>query len=85
MKNVTVSMDEDLARRARVAAARMGKSVSRYVGEATLEKVEADEAGQAREIRNVQLEALERVWSGQMWDVTTDGRMPTAEERNARR
>lgn len=33
MKNVTVSMDEDVARWARVHAAKQGQSVSRMIGE----------------------------------------------------
>jgi len=33
--------------------------------------------------RNREMKALERVLSGPMWDVTENGRMPTAEERNA--
>jgi len=84
MKNITISMDDDLAQRARVAAARAGKSVSKYLAEATREKIEADEkSGEGR--RNTQLEALERIFAGPKWDVTENGRMPTAEERNARR
>jgi hypothetical protein len=34
--------------------------------------------------RNRQLEALERILAGPKWDVTENGRMPTADERNAR-
>ena len=83
MKNVTISMDEDLARRTRVAAAEAGLSVSRYLAEAAREKIETD--AQKSASRNRQLEALERILAGPKWDVTIDGRMPTAEERNARR
>jgi hypothetical protein len=36
-------------------------------------------------MRNRQAEALDRILAGPMWDVTEDGRMPTAEQRNARR
>lgn len=78
-------MDDELARRARVAAARAGKSVSRYLGEAAREKIEAEEAIAAKETRNRQREALEKILAGPKWDVTENGRMPTAEERNARR
>lgn len=84
MRNVTISMDDELLRDARVAAAKAGKSVSKYLSEATREKLEADDP--ARETtRNRQLEALERIFTGPKWDVTENGRMPTAEERNARR
>jgi len=75
-------MDEDLAQRARVAAARAGKSVSKYMAEAAREKIEADE--KTGPGRNRQLEALERIFAGPQWDVTDNGKMPTAEERNAR-
>ncbi|PSJ60594.1 ribbon-helix-helix protein, CopG family [Kumtagia ephedrae] len=82
MKNVTISMDDELARRTRVAAARAGKSVSKYLAEAAREKMNAEETA---ELRNPQLEALERLWASPKWNVTENGRMPTAEERNARR
>lgn len=85
MKNVTISMDDELARRARVAAARAGKSVSKYMAEATQVRIEADEKRAAESGRNRQAEALERIFAGPEWDVTENGRMPTAEERNARR
>lgn len=85
MKNVTISMDDDLAQRARVAAARAGKSVSKYMAEAAREKIEADEKAAPDKRRNLQREALERIFAGPKWDVSENGRMPTAEERNARR
>ena len=85
MKNVTISMDEDLAQRARVAAARAGKSVSKYLSEAAREKIEAEEGAATKETRNRQVEALQKIFAGPKWDVTENGRMPTAEERNARR
>lgn len=86
MKNVTISMDETLARSIRVAAAKAGQSVSRYLSEAGQRRMEQDEGlvlDDAR--RKRQMDALERVLSGPAWDVTVDGRMPTADERNARR
>ncbi|HHZ10410.1 MAG TPA: ribbon-helix-helix protein, CopG family [Rhizobiales bacterium] len=83
MKNVTISMDDDLAQRTRVAAAQAGMSVSKFLAEAAREKIagDAEKSGS----RNRQLEAVERILAGPKWDVTVDGRMPTAEERNARR
>jgi hypothetical protein len=39
MKNVTVTMDEDLLRRARVAAAHEGKSLSRFVAETVEQRI----------------------------------------------
>ena len=85
MKNVTISMDDELAQRARVAAARAGKSVSKYMSEAAREKIEADEKAASKQDRNRQLEALRSVLAMPKWDVTENGRMPTSEERNARR
>jgi hypothetical protein len=86
MKNITISMDEALAQRIRVAAAHAGQSVSRYLAEAGQRRVELDEHRPLDEAkRKRQLEALERIMSGPKWDVTIDGRMPTAEQRNARR
>lgn len=82
MKNVTISMDEDLAQRARVAAARAGKSVSKYLSEAAFEKVERDE--QIAGGRNLQREALDKILAGQGWSVMRDGRMPNSDERNER-
>jgi hypothetical protein len=86
MKNVTISMDDALAQRIRVAAARAGESVSRYMAEAGRQRVEQEEKSTIDEDkRRRQREALARILSGPKWDVTVDGRMPTADERNARR
>ena len=84
MKNIAISMDDETALRTRVAAAKAGKSVSKYLAEAAREKIEADEAA-AGHRRNRQLEALEHILAGPKWDVTENGRMPTGKERNARR
>jgi len=83
MKNVTISMQDDVLRELRVEAAKSGKSVSRFVAdlvEASIRK----SAVPAPMSRNAQLEALERILSGPKWSVMRDGRMPTAEERNER-
>ena len=86
MKNVTISMDDALAQRIRVAAAQAGQSVSRYLAEAGQRRIEQDERPTLDEAkRKSQMAALERILSGPKWDVTIDGRMPTAEERNGRR
>lgn len=83
MKNVTISMDDELAQLTRVAAAKEGKSMSKFLAEAAREKIEG--AAVAGIKRNRQVEALEQILAGPMWDVSENGRMPTAEERNARR
>jgi hypothetical protein len=56
VKNVTITLDEDLAAWLRVEAAKAGKSVSRYIGDGLTEK-------RSREV-NSQLEALEQFLSG---------------------
>ncbi|RFC67496.1 MULTISPECIES: hypothetical protein [Mesorhizobium] len=85
MRNITISMDDELASQTRIAAAKAGKSVSKYLAEAAREKIEADAVHSATQKRNEQLEALEKLWSLPLWDVSDNGKMPTAEERNARR
>jgi predicted transcriptional regulator len=71
MKKVTISLDDELAHRIRTAAAKAGKSMSRYLAEAGLSRVEADER------RSRQSEALEKIFAGPKWDVMENGRMPT--------
>ncbi len=85
MQNVTIAMDDELAQLTRVAAAKAGQSVSKYMAEAAREKLAAEEKVGSRQGRNLQLEALERILAMPKWDVMENGRMPTAEERNARR
>lgn len=84
MKNVTISMDEDLYQLTRIEAARAGMSMSKYLAQAAKEKLNKRPAID-EERRNRQRAALEAILAGPKWDVTIDGRMPTAEERNARR
>ncbi len=43
MKNVTVTLDEDTAARARVQAAERSMSLSRYIGEVLRERLRGDE------------------------------------------
>ena len=84
MKNVTISMDDGLAQRARVAAAQKGMSVSRFVSGLVEQKL-AEPPVRAPNPDNPQYRAIQRILAGPQWDVTENGRMPTAEERNARR
>ena len=83
MKNVTISMDEELYRTTRVEAAKAGKSMSKHIAdrlrESATEQVPADQKRRRR------LQTLQELFDGPMWNVSENGRMPDAEERNARR
>lgn len=69
MKNVTVTMSEALLQRARVAAARDGKSLSRFVAEAVEQRV-------GRPL--TQREAMERFLAGPPLHVLDEnGKPPT--------
>ncbi len=83
LKNVTISMDEELARAARVEAAKAGKSMSRYIAdvvETALRRAGSDKTEADRDV-----EAIERFLAGPKLRISENGRMPIAEERNARR
>ena len=72
MKNVTVTMSEALLQRARVAAARDGKSLSRFIVEAVEQRV-------GRPL--TQLEAIERFLAGPPMNLTDEnGRAPTRDQ-----
>lgn len=85
MKNVTVSFDDETYRRSQMKAASRGQSMSRYL--ATLVEQDNREIDDASEElrRNRRLAALNRYLSGPKLAISENGRMPTAEERNARR
>jgi predicted transcriptional regulator len=85
MKNFTISMDDDLVEQIEHAAAAAGTSVSEYLAEAGRQKLESGSAAAALKNRNLQLAALERFLAGPKLAISENGRMPTAEERNARR
>ena len=78
-------MDEDLLLLTRVEAAKAGISMSKYLALAAREKISAANKDAAGKPRNLQYEAMQRFLSGPKWNVMENGRMPTAEERNARR
>ncbi|WP_420962598.1 hypothetical protein [Brucella sp. IR073] len=82
MKNVTISLNDELERKLRARAAKAGKSMSRFIAETLEERTVAKPI--AHKASNLQLEAIERFLAGPRWDVLTDGRMPTSEERNER-
>ena len=59
MKNVTITLPDDLATRARVAAARQNKSLSRYIADLLMERCARDEPS-----REEALAKLEEFLSG---------------------
>jgi len=75
MRNVTLSLSEDLAEWARVEAARNGKSLSRYLSELVEERRRYDP-----EYRK----AMESYLSRGSFDLGFNGRLPSREERNDR-
>jgi hypothetical protein len=77
-------MDDELYRVTRIGAAKAGKSMSKYLAEAAKAKVDADEKASEESGRNLQLEALERFLAGPALNISENGRMPSATERNAR-
>lgn len=84
MKNLTISLDDELHKKARVNAAAAGLSMSRYV--ATL--VEKDLAGSPSNEdadRKQRMEMLERFLSAPKLKISENGKMPSSDERNARR
>jgi plasmid stability protein len=82
MKNITVSMEDELAARTRIAAARAGKSVSKYLAETLRDKFAAEEG--RPDDRNLELEAIRRFLAGPPLNISENGRMPSADERNSR-
>jgi len=84
MKNLTISLEDDVHSLSRVRAARAGLSMSRYVA-SLLAKEVRDEPADSDEDRRKRLEMLERFLSAPKLQISQNGRMPDAEERNARR
>lgn len=85
MKNVTISMDGELLREARIEAAKAGLSISRYVSGLVQQSVRDTTQGSRDQERERRMKALERFLNGPKLPISENGRMPTAEERNARR
>lgn len=85
MKNLTISLDEELHRVLRIRAAEAGQSMSRYVAGLMEKDVRDNPPGDDEERRKRQLEALKRLFDAPKIDISENGRMPNAEERNARR
>ena len=85
MKNVTISMDDDLHRKVRVDAATAGMSVSRYVAKVLSQGDDEDMHARRKTRLKADLAALQAVFDGPKLPLSVDGRMPDADERNARR
>ena len=85
MKNVTITMDEELYRLTRVDAAKAGKSMSRYIADRLRQPVEQNPSPDEIARRKNHVEALRAVFAGPKFSISKNGRMPTADERNARR
>jgi hypothetical protein len=85
MKNVTISMEDELYRATRVKAAEIGLSLSGYLALAAKEFNANRETDALEEARQKRRAAINAILNGPMWDVMDNGRMPTADERNARR
>ena len=83
MKNVTISMNDELYRVTRIEAAKAGKSMSRHIADLLQQAAVGQEGDDAE--RKRRLEALERFFAGAKLKISEHGRMPTADERNARR
>jgi hypothetical protein len=71
MKNVTITLDDELMSWARVEAARQGKSLSRFIGEAVAQKRAPDLAEQ--------VSVLDGFLSGPGW-AGVSKELPTREE-----
>lgn len=84
MKNLTISLSDDLHRKSRIRAAEEGVSMSRYLA-SLVERDAAANGTQREEERRKRLEMLERFFASPKIQISENGRMPTAEERNARR
>jgi hypothetical protein len=77
-------MDDDLYRTTRIEAAIAGKSMSRHIADRLRQEPSSVLDDNAEERRR-RLEALRRVFDGPKLSISENGRMPTADERNARR
>ena len=71
MKNVTITLDEALVARARVEAAKQGKSLSRFVSDLVQQRI-------GRPM--TQREAVEAFLAGPSLPLTRDGQAPTTDE-----
>ena len=84
MKSLTLSVRDEVLQHTRVQAAKAGKSMSQFVSDMLEHNYDQDRPLEEAEIRR-RLERLQRIFDGPKWDESENGRMPNAEERNARR
>lgn len=84
MKNLTISLEDDLHRQSRVRAANAGVSMSRYVASLVERDVRSGAVDPNEETQR-RLDALQRVFDAPKLKISENGRMPTSDERNARR
>jgi plasmid stability protein len=82
MKNVTITMDDELYAATRVMAARNGMSMARYIARAAAKLNSAEAESVAESLKKRQLQALAAILASPKWDVSVAGRMPSADDRN---
>jgi hypothetical protein len=80
---LTISVTDDEYMHIKTSAKKAGVSMSKYMAQAAKEKNNKQPAIDL-ERQSRQRAAIESILAGPKWDVTTDGRMPTADERNSR-
>ena len=81
METVTITLDDDVAERAREAAAREGKSLSGYVADVLGERVST-----SHEPMTSQAESAKAFLALPRWDLTDEnGRLPSRDEMYAER
>jgi hypothetical protein len=85
MKNLTISLDEETHKVSRVLAAKRGMSMSRLVAHLLRREARAEAQQSDAEAARQRLEAVERFIAGPKFEISVDGKMPSADERNARR
>jgi len=85
MKNLTISLDDETHQLSRVQAAAKGVSMSRFIADLVRERTHASTEADAAAERQRRLDALQRVFDAPKLQISENGRMPNADERNARR
>ncbi len=84
MRNVTIAMDEDLHQKVQVDAAKAGLSVSQYIAD-VLKAAQSQVNHEAEGRLEADLARLQAVFDGPKLDLSEGGRMPSSDERDARR